>query len=57
MGEHRVKIQGRHRAISDDGQKDARRMATELGLDRRFGERLGNLVESLQRIVHGRGAA
>lgn len=52
-----MKIQGRHRAISDDGQKDARRMATELGLDRRFGERLGNLVESLQRIVHGRGAA
>lgn len=89
-------------AISNDGPEDARRMATELGLefpvlsnpsmdviyryrmkgdrmpmadmgyvlidatgrirqhkiDRRFGEHVGDLVESLRRITHtGRGSA
>jgi peroxiredoxin len=88
-------------AISSDGPQDARRMATELGLDfpvlsnlsmdviyryrmkgdrmpmadmgyvlidatgrirqhridRRFGEHIGDLVESLQSMAHGRGPA
>lgn len=88
-------------AISNDGQEDARRMATDLGLDfpvlsdpsmdviyryrmkgdgmpmadmgyvlidaagrirrykidRQFGEHVGDLVESLESMAHGRGPA